>query len=390
MPKRDYSYEMVRRDLVRRIEEGEYLYNGFLPSEKELAEQHQVSSVTVRKALELMAADGYILKRQGKGSQVVYRQGETPEDTQEKTIGFFFPSGRGEAFRKKHSFYMSYMSLYSYIEKNCRKRNYRVVYLTIRDLDDFIRLTKQYHFSGAFFMSKIPEAVVRYAYEMRLPAVTVNEKFPGLPCITMDNVGGGYIAVKHLLDCGHRKIMFVTGPQKYFTSEDRLLGAAKAMEERGLPVTKENMVTADWSFDGGYAAMREILDRPRETWPTAVFVFNEDMSLGVTRALSERRLSVPDDVSVISFDGTFGGKYLTDITTIDGSIRLMAETASTVLINQVNGYGVGGGVTILIPVQLKEYGAVKRIMNVGHTERGSVINAGHAVRVFSEMTANKI
>lgn len=387
MPKRNYSYEMVRRDLVRRIEEGEYLYNRFLPSEKELAEQHQVSSVTVRKALELMAADGYILKRRGRGSQVVYRRGESPEDVREKTIGFFFPGGRGEAFRRKHSFYMS---LYSYIEKNCRRRNYRVVYLTIRDLDDFIRLTKQYHFSGAFFMSKIPEAVVRYACEMRLPAVSVNEKFPGLPCITMDNVGGGYMAVKYLLECGHRKIMFVTGPQKYFTSEDRLLGAAKAMEEQGLPITKENTVTADWSFDGGYAAMCKILDRPRETRPTAVFVFNEDMSLGVTKALSERCLSVPDDISIISFDGTFGSKHFTNITTIDGSIRVMAETASTVLINRVNGYGVGYGVTILIPVQLKEYGSVKRKTNLGHTERGSVINAGHAVHVLSDMAANKI
>lgn len=363
MSKKEYYYEYVFNDIAQKIESGEYGHKQLLPPERLIADYYQVNRTTVRKALDLLAEKQYIEKRQGAGSQVIYESPEKSDDSneggKEKIIGFFLPGGKYKDFRLEQPFYMS---LYYYIESKCREHNYRVVCMTVTEMDEFINLTNQYDFSGALFMTKVCSDIVEYARNAGIPSVTVNAKYADIPCITMDNVNGGYLATKYLLDKGHRKIAFITGPEKYFTSEDRILGATKAMNEYDIPFSKKDMVMSDWTYSGGYAAMQELLKQPKETWPSALFVFNEEMSYGAIKALSEQDMNVPEDISIIGFDNTSTSKYGDTVTVIDGNIKLVARTASTVLMNLIDKRGLDYGVVIQLPVRIIEHDSVRSLI----------------------------
>jgi len=358
LAKKEFYYEHILNDISGKIECGEYRYQQYLPSEREMAGHYQVNRTTVRKALDLLVEREYIAKRQGASSQVVYKKDSKLPNSEERIIGFFLRGGKNKDIRLEQSFYMS---LYYYIEMRCREYNCRVVCITITDLKDFISLTKKYSFSGAFFMSKIRGDVVKYARSIGIPAVAINEKFPDMPCITMDNVNGGYLAVKYLLDHGHRKIAFITGPDKYFTSEDRMLGAGKAMNEYQIPLESVEVAMADWTFAGGYGAMQELLKQPEDAWPTAVFAFNEEMAHGAVKALEERRVRVPEDMSMIGFENTSVYQQRENLTMVDGNLNLMAKTASTVLMNLMERGGLDQELVILLPVKVVECNSVKTL-----------------------------
>lgn len=357
MAKKEFLYEQILHDMVQKIENGEYAYKQMLPAEREIAENYKANRTTVRRALELLAEKGYVEKIQGSGNQVVYERPENmyTNEQGEKTIGFFVPGNNSKDIRLDQPFYMS---LYFYIELECREHNYRVVCLTVMDLDDFVSVTKQYSFAGALFMSKMQNDIVQYARDMGIPSVSVNSKFPGIPCVTVDNVNGGYLATKYLLDKGHRRIGFITGPDSYFTSEDRVLGVLKAMNERRLSISKEYMVKADWTYRGGYEAMKELLNCRKEEWPTAVFAFNEEMTQGAMKALREKGISIPENMGIVGFENTSITKYRNMITMIDSNMKQMAKTVSTLLVNMIDGCGLPYGIVVVLPVCLLEGGTV--------------------------------
>lgn len=364
MAKKEYYYEAVLKNMMENIESGVYQYGQLLPPERDLAEQYQVNRTTIRKALELLTEDGYIVKRQGSGNRVVYQKdgwqsAEPAEDiphSEEKMIGFFIPGGKDGDYRLEQPFYMN---LYYYVELGCRGEKCRVVCITVTDLEDFKSVLKQYRFAGICFMAMIKSDIVACARENQIPVVTVNGRFPNTVCVTMDNVNGGYLAVKYLLEKGHRKISYIVGPENYFTSQDRMLGAIKACNEIGLLPEKEQIVAGDWTFSGGYQAMQEILARPKEMWPTAVFAFNEEMSYGAMKAISEHYLKVPEDISLIGFDNALDVAYAKEVTTIDGNIEQVARVLVRTLMNAIDGKGMDSAATIVLPVRLLEHGSVK-------------------------------
>ncbi|MGW1028151.1 LacI family DNA-binding transcriptional regulator [Streptomyces sp. NPDC002577] len=113
-------------------------------------------------------------------------------------------------------------------------------------------------------------------------------------------------AIEHLLDLGHLTVHHLAGPQPWYAARDRLDGwrAALAARDRAEPP----VVQGDWSAASGYAAGRELGSRGDVT---AVFAANDDMAIGLIRALTEAGLRVPDDVSVVGFDDTPVAAYVT-------------------------------------------------------------------------------
>ncbi len=113
-------------------------------------------------------------------------------------------------------------------------------------------------------------------------------------------------ATEHLLDLGHMTVHHLAGPQRWFAARDRLQGwrAALAAREREQPP----VIEGDWSASSGYTAGRELAAAGDVT---AVFAANDDMAVGLIRALLEAGLGVPRDVSVIGFDGIPVSAYVT-------------------------------------------------------------------------------
>lgn len=135
-----------------------------------------------------------------------------------------------------------------------------------------------------------------------IPFVAIERNFddPRMNCIWVDNVMGGYIATKHLIDCGHTRIAHITGTLDVEVAADRLKGYRKALNEAGIPFAPNLVVQGTFVWQTGYSAMKTLL----ETGPlcTAVFVSNDSMAFGALQAIAEEGLSVPHDISVVGFD----------------------------------------------------------------------------------------
>ncbi|WP_431280360.1 LacI family DNA-binding transcriptional regulator [Leifsonia poae] len=126
----------------------------------------------------------------------------------------------------------------------------------------------------------------------------------GTTSVATDEVGGAALATRHLLDLGHDTVWQVAGPSGWLGSEARLRGWAQTLASSRRVTNR--MIRGDWSTLSGYAAGREIARNPEVT---AVFVANDQMALGVVKALSECGLRVPEDISVVGFDDVPEAQY---------------------------------------------------------------------------------
>ncbi|UUU19877.1 LacI family DNA-binding transcriptional regulator [Streptomyces sp. DSM 40750] len=105
-------------------------------------------------------------------------------------------------------------------------------------------------------------------------------------------------ATDHLLDLGHTTVHHLAGPQRWYASQDRIEGWRMALAERGAH--EPPLIQGDWSPDSGYAAGRELAS---DTSVTAVFAAGDEMAIGLIHALRESGRRVPEDISVVGFDG---------------------------------------------------------------------------------------
>ncbi|HYN95332.1 MAG TPA: LacI family DNA-binding transcriptional regulator [Pilimelia sp.] len=139
-----------------------------------------------------------------------------------------------------------------------------------------------------------------------LPAVAVEAgHVAGLPAVSVDQVAGARLAVRHLLDLGHETVWHIAGPDDWLEARDRIDGWRSTLADAGRPVPP--MISGDWSARSGYAAGLELAERPDVT---AVFAANDQMALGLLRALQERGVRIPEGISVVGFDDIPEAEYL--------------------------------------------------------------------------------
>ena len=135
-----------------------------------------------------------------------------------------------------------------------------------------------------------------------IPFVFVDRKAKGIgaPAVLSDNGGGAYLATKHLIERGHRRIGIVLGIPGATTTEERLAGYRQALEEAGIPFSEELVVWGGYRVEGGRQAARALLSLPK--CPTAVFCTNNLMTIGVLQELFSRDTQIPQQVAVVGFD----------------------------------------------------------------------------------------
>ncbi len=155
--------------------------------------------------------------------------------------------------------------------------------------------------------------------------------------VDIDNVEVTRKAVRYLIDVGHRQIVHFAGPRYSMRSEQRIEGVRRAYSESSLIFTEDLIVPAGASCEDGYRAG---LDYFRATngpdRPTAVLCYNDLVALGLLRALSERGIQVPGDVSVVGYDDIEILRYLPmSLTTISLPKREIAEKAIHLLVQQI-------------------------------------------------------
>ena len=170
---------------------------------------------------------------------------------------------------------------------------------------------------------------------INVPVLTMGG-VPGLtgPCVIAAGVPGesaGYAATRHLMSLGHRQIRHLAGPQRWWSARERAEGWARAMREAKLAAPP--FMEGDWSPASGYVAGRELALDPEMT---AIFAANDDMAIGLIRALEESGRPVPGDVSVMGMDDIPSAAYLNPpLTTIAQDFDRMAIDGLRKLVAQI-------------------------------------------------------
>ena len=168
------------------------------------------------------------------------------------------------------------------------------------------------------------------------------------PSASADQVGGVRDAVEHLLGLGHRNIQHVCGPGDSQSSLIRRATWARCLREAGLPVPEP--IPGDWEAAAGYAAGRLLAADPEVT---AVFCANDELALGLIRAMHEQGRRVPGDVSVVGFDGFDVGEYsFPPLTTVRQDFRRHGREMVGLVLEQVASGVRDGSRGIIIPTEL--------------------------------------
>jgi DNA-binding LacI/PurR family transcriptional regulator len=165
-----------------------------------------------------------------------------------------------------------------------------------------------------------------------IPMVAV-EGDPGaeMSVVTVDQVAGARLATEHLLRAGHGTVFHVAGPPEWLEARGRTAGWRAALEDAGADVTPP--LTGDWTARSGYQAGQVLSQIPDAR---AIFVANDQMALGVLRALHERGRRVPEDVAVVGFDDTPESAYfIPPLTTVRQDFQRVGRAAVQLLVGQL-------------------------------------------------------
>ena len=172
-----------------------------------------------------------------------------------------------------------------------------------------------------------------------LPLVLVNGiHHPSpLPAIAIDLSAATAAAVRHLVTLGHRRIGMVIGPLRYSTSLDMIEGCRLASDRFGVACDETMISETVFTYEGGQAGSAQLL----EAGATGIIAANDLMAAGVIAAVRAWGGSVPDDVSVIGFDGTPPMSYTAPrLTTMRQPVDRMSSAATELLLDSIAGNGV--------------------------------------------------
>lgn len=202
-----------------------------------------------------------------------------------------------------------------------RERNYHVLLGdTGNDLEqerEFIELVNQKMVDGLILATARISNDEILAVTRELPVVLSCEYLDSvdIPTVSIDNVAASREATQHLISLGHRRIAHISGPLGVVLSRDRIRGYRQALQLNELEVDDSLIQEGDFTLQSGRANMKKILAMAHP--PSAVFAANDEMAVGVIKAIKEAGLSVPKDISVIGFDDVPFSTIITpELTTI--------------------------------------------------------------------------
>jgi len=338
------KYQKVKEILAGEIEKGKYGLGGRLPSEKQLAEEFEVSIITIRQAVEVLAREGYVEKIQGSGTYVRHLR-----PTIQRTVwSFVVPN-------LKHAWYPP---VAQGIEEVARAAG---IQLTVAGTD----LEEEPGETIRRLVSMGAEAfAVAPSYEKRSdPTPLLELSMAGVPFVFVsdylddvqasrvvwDYEGGARLGTEHLLSYGHRRIAFLSHPSTH-TSERMWTGYREALAAAGVEPWPPRGLHADsYSETDLYRVARDLLALwPR---PTGVFFTHDIMGRYLLKAAADAGLALPEELSVVGF--AFGQDSFADcgLTAVTVPRYDMGQEAGKLLLRLI----MGGSITpeVVLPSSLR-------------------------------------
>lgn len=241
---------------------------------------------------------------------------------------------------------MLFASIVEEIQKTVEKTKYTVSIYYLDELENeveqAINLMRERKPLGMLFLGGNPQFFKKEFNQIRIPCVLVTNQgtqmaFDNLSSVATDDVEAAMCAVDFLIKQGHKRIGILGGDTAVsHTSKQRLEGCKKSFEKNGLAYKPEECYEkARFSYESAYKAMNRLLDRGLGI--TAVFAMSDVMAIGAIRAVRDRNLEVPEDISIIGFDGIpLADYYNPKLTTVKQQYQILATRSVEILLGAID------------------------------------------------------
>lgn len=203
-----------------------------------------------------------------------------------------------------------------------------------------LRLCREKKPQGILFLGGDQDHFRESFHQIHVPCVLVTSSaaelsFPNLSSVTSDDALAAAMAMESLLEQGHRNVVIIGGHRNYSEIVRlRYQGCLRAFHNHGVEFPEERYETVRFTFAEGYRATMALLERNPDF--TALFAMADVMALGAIRALADAGKRVPEDVSVVGFDGLKIGEYtLPRLSTVAQPVELLAQRSVWLLLNSI-------------------------------------------------------
>lgn len=236
-----------------------------------------------------------------------------------------------------------FSTILSSIEKTASLNNYNLLVCNIdENLDKefrYLNLFEQMRVNGIILMhEKVDEKIRNILEETNIPVIFCSCKVADIDAmsILIDDFSAAYDATKYLLGLGHERIAYIGGDLRDITSgQNRYEGYRKALEKSNVKINEEYIKFGDYKLMTGYKLMAELIKC--KPVPSAIFAASDDMAVGALNYLLDHGYKVPEDFSIMGFDGSSMGEIVRPrLTTVQQPINEMGAMAVKVLIDYLN------------------------------------------------------
>lgn len=343
-------YLQVADYLRRQIDTGVWPPEAQLPPELELAAQLEVSRGTVRQAMQLMVNQGLLQRMAGKGTFVTRPEARPRSQLVGMVVPYLRDSLTTEILRGVDSTLRrsTYSLVFGHSEGDLELERMQIDRLLQQGVSGLILFPVGAEGEATLLANLLPP---------RFPLTIIDRRLPGLSAdtVVVDNVGGAYRAVEHLLALGHERIACIATRGRPSTVVDRIAGYEQALRDAGiLPLaavalsrrqgrsgdgtptyTPEDLVPVDQLLSARDA-------------PTALFCVNDFIALGVMQHVLAQGRRVPQDLAIVGFDDIAMAAHMSlPLTTVAQPKYEIGAQAAQMLIDQIAGVARPGREVVL-------------------------------------------
>lgn len=237
-----------------------------------------------------------------------------------KDIGYYKDFGKNTVSKtiryviyKRHGYVVSdtpfFSSLIEGIEKECRMQGYEMlishVNTSYNDYREIIKNINNDYSTGLLLLATEMHPEDLELFEIgNVPVVIIDSYFKAMAfdSVIINNTDAAYKATSYLIENGHRDIGYLQSPICITNFYYRKQGYLDALNEHGLKADKKFQIPLESTMEGSYRDMKKLLDEKKIDLPTAFFADNDIIAFGAMRAMKEKGIKIPQDVSVIGFD----------------------------------------------------------------------------------------
>lgn len=219
-----------------------------------------------------------------------------------------------------------------------KKQGFQLVVSIINKIEDFNTVLASFEtksIAGCILMGDIvPNSVLAKLSDGNCPTMLVNQRssieYPNIYLTNTENYRGAYKAVQYLINNGHRKIAHITGAIEKTSIKERLEGYRDCLLHNEISVSDSYICHSSHIHraESGYQAVIEMMEKNKGNGPTAIFAANDLLAFSAMRGLKEMGLRIPEDISIVGYDNSELGQYMSPpLTTIGVSVENVTVTA---------------------------------------------------------------